>query len=135
MRPLSRERSAGKKQVTFTTPTDGRRQRLLSRINLGIIIMHLYVNNSQAKIHSWINSSRRCICWSPTPEREREREEHGIHAPATAERLEYMCAFILPPLVSAKLFMSSRSIQSQCVSWHKPYIYHPPSSICAFISF
>lgn len=107
------------KKVTFSAPKDRRRQ-LLSRINLGIIIMHPYVNNSEVKIHFWINSALRASAAFPH-ERDGGGEEHSIHAPP-AERLEYMCAFILPPLVSAKLFMSSRSIQSQCVSWRRPYI-------------
>lgn len=123
----------GKKQVTSSAPKDGRPRRILSRINLEIIIMHLYVNNSEAKIHFWINSApeRRgrggICCFFSTREADGSiastRHRHG------GGRLEYMCAFILPPLVSAKLFMSSRSIQSQCVSWHRPYIsqaFPPP---------
>lgn len=111
----------GIKQVTSSAPKDGRLRQILSQINLEIIIMHLYVNNSEAKIHFWINSAPGGIRYFFSAQ-EGEGNITSVCQQHGGERLEYMCAFILPPLVSAKLFMSSRSIQSQCVSWHGPYI-------------
>lgn len=62
----------GKKQVTSSAPKDGRLRQILSQINLEIIIMHLYVNNSEAKIHFWINSAPGGICCFFPHERETE---------------------------------------------------------------
>lgn len=62
----------GKKQVTSSALKDGRQQRILSQINLEIIIMHPYVNNFEAKIHFWINSAPGGISCFFSHERETE---------------------------------------------------------------
>lgn len=44
------------KKVTFY-PQNDNKQKLLSQINLGIIIIHLCVNHSEVEKHLWINSA------------------------------------------------------------------------------
>lgn len=108
-----------KGQVGKKLPSAHKRQPLLSQINLGIIIMHLYVNNSEAWKYFWIKSAQRAAF---SHERSGRKKSGRLTSPHWQERLEYMCAFILPPLVSTKLFMASRSVQFQCVSCCRSYI-------------
>lgn len=84
------------------------RRQWLSRINLGIIIMHLYVNKSEEQIHFSINSAALRASAAFPHERETEAAGNTASTHQRPKRLEYMCAFILPPLLSAKLFMSSK---------------------------
>lgn len=77
--------------------------------------MHLCVNNFECGIEEedTFPDSFRPGAGGGAPQLQDSRKQ-SIYA-TELERLEYMCAFILPPLVSPKLFISSRSIQSKCV--------------------
>lgn len=82
--------------------------------------MHLYVNNFKCEIEERIHSG---INLAPHPKGKKieAAEKQSVYG-TLLERLEYMCAFILPLLASSKLFISSRSIQSECVLWRRSYI-------------
>lgn len=92
-----------------------RHWKQIPQFNLKIMIMHLCVNNFECGIEEEdrFGDSFRPGAGGSAP-RLQDSRKRSIYT-TQLERLEYMCAFILPPLVSPKLFISSRSIQSKCV--------------------
>lgn len=104
-----------KLSIFFSLHPKQRDRKQIPEFNLKIMIMHLCVNNFECGIEEedTFLDSFRPGAGGGAPQLQDSRKQ-SIYA-TELERLEYMCAFILPPLVSPKLFISSRSIQSKCV--------------------